>query len=164
MSVKIYSALAIQVSKIKGFSYSKAILDHCFLCPVRRSHGCRADTLTLVSEAMIDQSMVMAKTGLEVQTTYPLEVQTTYPLEVQTTYPFSPLHLLLLQALTLLLLLPLHQRLVGRMAPGRLYGGSHSVHCTVLCVHCTAPPPPLVPLLGHGGDLQPAAFHSPLHN
>jgi hypothetical protein len=37
MSVKIYSALAIQVSKIKGFSYSKAILDHCFLCPVRRS-------------------------------------------------------------------------------------------------------------------------------
>ena len=28
----------------------------------------------------------------------------------------------------------------------------------VLCVHCTAPPPPLVPLLGHGGDLQPAAF------
>ena len=70
----------------------------------------------------------------------------------------SPLHLLLLQPLTFLLLLPLHQRLTGRMAPGCLYGGSHSVHCTVLCVHCTAPPPPLVPLLGHGGDLQLAAF------
>ena len=70
----------------------------------------------------------------------------------------SPLHLLLLQPLTLLLLLPLHQRLIGRMVPGRLYCGSHTVHCTVLCVHCTAPPPPLVPLLGHGGDLQLAAF------
>ena len=51
---------------MKGFliqSYSRSLLH---ICPVRRSHGCRADTLTLVSEALIDQSMVMAKTGLEV--------------------------------------------------------------------------------------------------
>ena len=144
---------------------------------------------------MIDQSMVMAKTGLEVwldllgaigrlgsmgffsarghglrwtcgarilnQRTGLSVVpgSLTKGLDLLWCHPnHSPLHLLLLQPLTLLLLLPLHQRLIGRMAPGRLYGGSHSVHCTVLCVHCTAPLPPLVPLLGHGGDLQPAAF------
>ena len=60
-------------------------------------------------------------------------------------------------------LLPLHQRLTGRTLAGCLYGGSHSVHCTlytVLCCMCTlySPSPPLVPLQGHGGDLQLAAF------
>ena len=117
---------------------------------------------------MIDQSMVMAKTGLEVWLDLlgaigRLDGNCFFIGWARWAFSWchpnhSPLHLLLLQPLTLLLLLPLHQRLVGRMAPGRLYGGSHSVHCTVLCVHCTAPPPPLVPLLDHGGDLQPAAF------
>ena len=145
MSVKIYSALAIQVSKIKGFSYSKPILDHCFLCPVRRSHGCRADTLTLVSEAMIDQSMVMAKTGLGVWLDLLCAIGrldgNRFFIGFQNRWAFSwchpnhsPLHLLLLQPLTLLLLLPLHQRLVGRMAPGRLYG--RQPQCTLYCAVC----------------------------
>ena len=143
--------------------------------------------MTLVSEALIDQSMVMAKTGLEVwldllgaigrlgsmgffsarghglHWTCDARIldQRTGLAMVPSSH--SPLHLLLLQPLTLLLLLPLHQRLIGRMAPGRLYGGSHSVHCTVLCaLYSPSSSPSLV--TGPRGRPTARGVHSPLHN
>ena len=42
--------------------------------------------------------------------------------------------------------------------PACLYGGRHSVHCTVLCALYSPLLLPLVPLLQHGGDLQPGAL------
>ena len=145
------------------------------MCLVRRSHGCRADTLTVVSEAMIDRSMVMAKTGWRSGWTclvpppgsmetvsssagsgglFRGAIQTTYPLPSPPPPPPASHTSSSPPSTSATDWTDAGRLLIWRQPQCTLY----TVHCTVLCVHCTAPPPPLVPLLGHGGDLQPAAF------